>query len=216
MPTEEQILKKKDEIAGTESKEEGMSNGSKTKGKNKQKKKEVSKQERREEDENEDIIMIGGRETDSEEESKEEGKRDGSVIVKVPLEGGKIEKMSFGTSEKAWAWLRDLSTKFRWKWKLKEFKKTVTNLENGKYKLPNEKLQQVLIKTVKFIVSNMVKFRKRPKQLSTEETGKIINKDRKKVRQSKKKLKSNTDKMLEAKKSNAISKTILTGKKVVG
>ena len=58
----------------------------------------------------------------------------------------------------------------------------------------------------------MVKFKKRPRQLLTEETGKIINKEREKVRQSKKKLKDNTDKMLKIKKLNAISKTILTGK----
>ena len=47
-------------------------------------------------------------------------------------------------------------------------------------------------------------------QLKKQE--KIINKDREKVRQNKKKLKGNTDKMLEAKKLNTISKTILTGK----
>ena len=58
----------------------------------------------------------------------------------------------------------------------------------------------------------MAKFRKRPKQLSAEEIGKIINKDKEKVRQSKKKLKGNTDKMLKTKKSNAISKTIFTGR----
>ena len=62
----------------------------------------------------------------------------------------------------------------------------------------------------------MVKFKKRPRQLSAEETGKIINKDREKVRQSKKKLKGNTDKMLKAKKLNTISKTILTGKEKSG
>ena len=45
--------------------------------------------------------MIRGRKADSEEESKKEGKRDRSVIVKVSLEGGKIEEMSFGTSEEA-------------------------------------------------------------------------------------------------------------------
>ena len=95
---------------------------------------------------------------------------------------------------------------------MKELKKMVTNLKNRKYKLLNKNLQQVLIEIVKFIVSNMTKFKKRLKQLSTEETGKIINKDRKKVRQSKKKLKGNTDKMLETKKLNAISKTILAKK----
>ena len=45
--------------------------------------------------------MIRGRKADSEEESEEEGKRDGSVTVKVPLEGGRIEEMSFGISEEA-------------------------------------------------------------------------------------------------------------------
>ena len=99
---------------------------------------------------------------------------------------------------------------------MKELKKTVTNLENRKYKLLNEKLQQVLIEMVKFIASNTTKFKKRPRQLSTEKTGKIIDKDREKVRQSKKKLKGNTDKMLEAKKLNAISKTILAGKEKSG
>ena len=71
MPTEKQVLKEKDKIAGTESKEEGMSNGSETKGKNKQEKREVNKQKRREEDGNGDIIMIRGREANSEEESEE-------------------------------------------------------------------------------------------------------------------------------------------------
>ena len=71
---------------------------------------------------------------------------------------------------------------------MKELKKTVTNLKNRKYKLLNEKLQQVLIEMVKFIASNTAKFKKRPRQLLAEETGKIINKDREKVRQSKKKL----------------------------
>ena len=211
-PTEKWISKEKVKIAGTESKEKGMSNGSETKGKNKQEKRELNEQERREENGDGDIIMIKGREANSEEESKEEGKRDGSVIVKVPLEGGKIEEMSFDTSEEAWVWLGDLSTKFRWKWEMKKLNQTVINLENRKYKLPNEKLQQVLIETVKFIASNTAKFRKRLKQLSAEEIGKIIDKDREKVRQSKKKLKGNTDKMLEAKKSNTISKTILMGK----
>ena len=42
MPTEEWVSKEKDEIAGTESKKEGMSNGSKTKGKNEQEKREVN------------------------------------------------------------------------------------------------------------------------------------------------------------------------------
>ena len=78
-----------------------MSNSSEMEGKNKQEKREVNEQERREEDGDGDIIMIGGREVDSEEESKEEGKRDGSVIVKVLLEGGKIEEMSFSISEEA-------------------------------------------------------------------------------------------------------------------
>ena len=45
--------------------------------------------------------MIEGREADSEEKSEEEGKRDGLVTVKVLLEGGRIEKMSFGMSEEA-------------------------------------------------------------------------------------------------------------------
>ena len=62
----------------------------------------------------------------------------------------------------------------------------------------------------------MAKFKKRLRQLSAEETGKIIDKDKEKVRQSKKKLKGNTDKMLEAKKLNTISKTILVGKEKSG
>ena len=99
---------------------------------------------------------------------------------------------------------------------MEELKKTVTNLENREYELLNEKLWQVLIETVKFIISNMTKFKKRPKQLSAEETEKIINKDRKKVRQSKKKLKGNINKMLKVKKLNAISKTILAGKEKSG
>ena len=111
-PTEEQVLKEKDEIAETKSEEEGMSNGFEMQGKNKQKKREVNKQERRDEDGDRDIIMIGGRETNSEEENKKKGKSDGSVTVKIPLEGGMIEEMSFGTSEEAWVWLEDLSTKF--------------------------------------------------------------------------------------------------------
>ena len=45
--------------------------------------------------------MIGGREANNEEENKEEGKNDGLVTVKIPLEGGMIEKMSFGMSEEA-------------------------------------------------------------------------------------------------------------------
>ena len=45
--------------------------------------------------------MIRGRGADSEEESEEERKMDGSVTVKVLLEGGKIEEMSFGMSEEA-------------------------------------------------------------------------------------------------------------------
>ena len=140
MPTEERVLKEKDEIAGTESEEEGMSNGSEMEGKNEQGKREVNEQEKREEDGDRDIIMIRGREADSEKESEEEGKKDGSVTVKVPLEGGKIEEMSFGMSKEAWAWLGDLPTKFGWKQESKELKKMVTNLENGKYKLLNEKL----------------------------------------------------------------------------
>ena len=215
-PTEEQIPKEKDEIAETESEEEGMSNGSEMQGKNKQEKRGVNEQKRRDEDGDGDIIMIRGREADSEEENKEKGKNDRLVTVKIPLEGGMIEEMSFGTSEEAWAWLGDLPTKFWWKWGMKELKKTVTNLENGKYKLLNKKLQQVLIEVVKFIASNMSKFKKRLRQLSAEETGEIINKDKEKVRQSKKKLKGNTDKMLEAKKSNAISKTIPVGKEKSG
>ena len=119
-----------------------------------------------------------------------------------------IEKMSFSTSEEAWMWLRDLSTKFGWKQGTNEFKKMVTNLENREYELPNEKLQQVLIEMVKFITSNMIKFKKRLRQLSAEETEKIIKKDKEKVKQSKKKLKGNTNKMLKVKK--------LRRKKVVG
>ena len=65
MPTEEQVPKKKDEIAGMESKEEGMSNGSEMEGKNKQKKRKVNEQEKREEDGDRNIIMIGGRGADS-------------------------------------------------------------------------------------------------------------------------------------------------------
>ena len=99
---------------------------------------------------------------------------------------------------------------------MKELKKTVTNLENREYELPNKKLWQVLIEAVKFIASNMARFRKRPWQLSAKEMGEIIDKDKEKVRQSKKKLKGNTNKMLEAKKSNAISKTIPAGKEKSG
>ena len=69
---------------------------------------------------------------------------------------------------------------------------------------------------VKFIISNMAKVKKRLKQLSAEETGKIIDKDKEKVRQSKKKLKGNTNKMLETKKLNTISKTIFTRKEKSG
>ena len=105
--------------------------------------------------------MIGGRETNSEKENKEKGKSDGSVIVKIPLEGGMIEEMSFDTSEEGWVWLEDLSTKFGWKWGMKELKKMVTNLENREYELLNKKLQQVLIEVVKFIASNTSKFKKR-------------------------------------------------------
>ena len=112
-PTEEWVPKKKVEIAGMESKEEGMSNSSEMEGKNEQEKREVNEQERREEDGDKDIIMIKGKEVDSEEENKEEGKRDGSITVKVPLEGGKIKEMSFSMGEEAWAWLGDLPTKFR-------------------------------------------------------------------------------------------------------
>ena len=67
-----------------------------------------------------------------------------------------------------------------------------------------------------FITSNTFKFKKRLQQLSAEETGEIIDKDKEKVKQSKKKLKGNTDKMLKAKKSNAISKTIPVGKEKSG
>ena len=101
MPTEEWVLKEKDKIVGTESEEEGMSNDSEMQGKNEQEKREVNEQERREEDGDGDIIMIGGRKADSEEESEEEGKSDGSITVKIPLEGGMIEEKSFGTSEEA-------------------------------------------------------------------------------------------------------------------
>ena len=61
----------------------------------------MNEQERRKEDGDRDIIMIGGREVDSEEESEEEGKSDGLVTVKIPLKGGEIEEMSFGMSEEA-------------------------------------------------------------------------------------------------------------------
>ena len=108
-----------------------MSNGSEMQGKNEQEKRGVNKQERRDEDGDGDIIMIGGREVDSKEENEEKGKSDGSVTVKIPLEGGMIEEMSFGISEEAWVWLGDLPTKFGWKWGMKELKKMVTNLENG-------------------------------------------------------------------------------------
>ena len=101
MATEEQVFKEKDEIVGTKSEKKGMSNGSETQGKNEQEKREVNEQERREEDGDRDIIMIRGREANSEEENKEEGKMDGSVTVKTPLKGGMIEKMSFGISEEA-------------------------------------------------------------------------------------------------------------------
>ena len=112
-PTEEWVPKKKVEIAGMESKEEGMSNSFEMEGKNKQEKREVNKQKRREENGDRDIIMIGGREVDNEEENEEEGKRDGSITVKVLLEGGKIKEKSFSMGEEAWAWLEDFSTKFR-------------------------------------------------------------------------------------------------------
>ena len=42
MTTEKQVPKEKDEIAGTESEEEGMNNGSETQGKNEQKKRKVN------------------------------------------------------------------------------------------------------------------------------------------------------------------------------
>ena len=112
--------------------------------------------------------------------------------------------------------LINLPTQFGWKWGTKELKKTVTNFENSKYKFSNKKLQQVLIETVKFITSNMAKFKKKLRQLSAKETGEIIDKDREKVRQNKKKLKGNTDKMLKVKKSNIISKTILVEKEKSG
>ena len=96
---------------------------------------------------------------------------------------------------------------------MKEFKKIVTNLENREYRLSNEKLQQVLIETIKFIVSNIIKFKKRPKQLSAK---KINDKNREKVRQNKKKLKSNINKILKVKKSNTISKIILVEKEKSG
>ena len=44
--------------------------------------------------------------------------------------------------------------------KQKNSKKQLQNLENGKYKLLNKKLQQVLIETVKFIASNIARFKK--------------------------------------------------------
>ena len=43
--------------------------------------------------------MIKERKANSEKENKEEGKSDRSVTVKIPLEGGMIEEMSFGMSE---------------------------------------------------------------------------------------------------------------------
>ena len=101
-----------------ESEKEGMSNNSEMHSKNEQK--------RRNEDGDRDIIMIRGREVDSEEKNKEEGKSDGLVTVKIPLEGEMIEEMSFGMSEEAWVWLGDLPTKFRWKQGMKELKKMVT------------------------------------------------------------------------------------------
>ena len=183
--------------------------------KNEQEKIKVNEQERREEDGDGDIIMIEGGEADSEEESKEEGKSDGLVTVKIPLEGGEIEEMSFSMNEEAWV-AGGLPNPIWVEVGNERIKKTVPNLKNNKYELPNKKLQQVLIETVKFIASNIAKFKKRLRQLSVEETGEIINKDREKVRQSKKKLKGNTDKMLEIKKSNTISKTILTGKEKSG
>ena len=99
--TKEQCLKEKDKIAEMESEKKEMSKGSKTQGKNEQKKREVNEQERREEDGDGDIIIIKRRKTDSKEENKEEEKSDGSVIMKIPLKGGKIEEISFGMSEKA-------------------------------------------------------------------------------------------------------------------
>ena len=72
MSTEKQVLKEKDKIAGIESEEERMSNGFEMQGKNEQKKRKVNEQERREEDDDGNIIMIEGREIDSEEENKEE------------------------------------------------------------------------------------------------------------------------------------------------
>ena len=79
-----------------------MNNDSKMQGKNEQKKREVNKQKRRKEDGDRDIIMIRGREVDSEEENmRKKGKSDGLVIVKIPLEEGMIEEMSFGMSEEA-------------------------------------------------------------------------------------------------------------------
>ena len=56
--------------------------------------------------------MIEEGETDSEKESEEKRKNDGSITVKISLEGGKIKEIRFGMSEEAWAWLRNLPTKF--------------------------------------------------------------------------------------------------------
>ena len=61
----------------------------------------MNEQKRRDEDGDGNIIMIRGREANSEEENKEERKSDRSVIVKIPLEGGMIEEMSFSMSEEA-------------------------------------------------------------------------------------------------------------------
>ena len=89
--TDERVPKEKDEIVETEREEERVSNGSETQGENERERREENERERREEDGDEDVIMIGGGEDDSEEESEEEGKSDGSIAVKIPLGGGKIE-----------------------------------------------------------------------------------------------------------------------------
>ena len=57
----------------------------------------MNEQEKREKDGNENIIMIRRREANSEEK----GKSDELVTVKILLEGGMIEKISFGMSEEA-------------------------------------------------------------------------------------------------------------------
>ena len=57
------------------------------------------------EDNNGNIIIIGGEKVNNKEKSKKKGKNDKSVIVKIPLEGEKIEKMNFSMNKEAWVWL---------------------------------------------------------------------------------------------------------------